>query len=257
MSLSFPRQRELRLRKAPLAEVICQVRFPPILRIIREEPGEYQEVVRKRFPLLEVQQGFVLKTPGLGSPETPSAETRGRIYRFSTADRHTSISLAADFFAVSTSQYCHWPDFAADLALASEATLAVYQPAFASRIGLRFVNRLTHANTGTRDVEELWEMLRPELVAPLRSAAWSNPATMLCQLVLPDEPAKLTIRTAFGVEEDAPFLVLDFDYFEEDSLQLDDLLARCERYHTVIYDAFRWCIPEEKMIAFGPVEEEQ
>ena len=256
MSLNFPRQRELRLRKAPLAEVICQIRFPPILRITREEPSSFQEIIRKRFPILEMEQGFALRMPGLGSPEAASAETQRRIFRFQAADHLVSITLAPDFCAVSTNRYSHWSDFAADLALASEATLSVYEPAFASRIGLRFVNRFTRANTGAQDVGELWGMLRPGLVAPLHGEAWSDPSSMLLQLVVPDDPAKLAIRTAYGVEDGEPFLVLDFDYFEEGGLPLDDLLTRCGRYHAIIYDAFHWCVPPDKMRVFDPFEEE-
>ena len=63
MALNFPQHPDIPLSAPPLAEVICQVRFPPILRIVREEPSDFQERVRDRFPLLEVEQGVVVKFP--------------------------------------------------------------------------------------------------------------------------------------------------------------------------------------------------
>ena len=36
--------------RSPLVEVICQLRFPPILSINTEEPAQFQEAVRRDFP---------------------------------------------------------------------------------------------------------------------------------------------------------------------------------------------------------------
>ena len=36
--------------KAQLAEVICQLRFPTILRIGASEPAEFQERIREDYP---------------------------------------------------------------------------------------------------------------------------------------------------------------------------------------------------------------
>ena len=36
--------------RAPLVEVICQLRFPTILSIGAKEPAEFQEAIRKDFP---------------------------------------------------------------------------------------------------------------------------------------------------------------------------------------------------------------
>lgn len=41
--------------KNPLLEVICQLRFPPILSINENTPAEFQEAVRDMFPQFSVQ----------------------------------------------------------------------------------------------------------------------------------------------------------------------------------------------------------
>lgn len=257
MALNFPRVAEIRLARPPLAEVICQVRFPPDLRILTEAPSQFQERVRRRFPELALEQGMIVRMPGSGGSEPPTADFLPKIYRFRTADGLTSISLSTDFCALSTQDYSHWRLFADDLDMMSQALNDIYEPGYATRIGLRYVNRLTSQNTGVAETTALIDLVRPELTTTLRSDAWTEPASMLCQLVLMDGEAKLAIRTAYGREEDVPFLLLDFDYFEEGQLPLSNLSARCERYHLAIYDAFRWSLRDSALELFGPVAEER
>lgn len=256
MTLNFPHKPEIRLENPPLNEVICQVRFPPILRIQKEEPSEYQELIRSRFPELVVELGIKFRLPGLVSDEKLTAESQPKTYKFRTIDELTMVSLAVDFFALSTNQYNHWEDFTNDLDLAYEATQQVYSPAYATRIGLRYVNRFTLENTGLDSFEQVVDLFHPDLTALLRSKAWSSPSEMLSQLVLIDNDAKLTIRTGCATEMGETFFLLDFDYFEEGKLEITNLLERLDCYHNVIYDAFRWCLRDESLVHFNPNSDE-
>jgi uncharacterized protein (TIGR04255 family) len=253
MSLNFPHKPEVRLGNPPLAEVVCQVRFPPILRIAKDEPSEFQEFVRERFPELEVEQGFLVRVPGIGSGGIPAAEAQAKIYRFRDLGGHSHIALALDFLALSTSQYSHWSNFANDLRLAHDAAQEVYKVGYATRIGLRYINRLTLSNTNRSTMAEVFDLFRPELTTQLRSEAWSDPINMLCQLVLPDGDARLMLRTGYNIEDNQPFLLLDLDYFQEGKLNLDDLIERCNGYHEIIYDAFRWCLKDDGLKSFNPI----
>ncbi len=252
MSLNFPQHPDILLTAPPLAEVICQVKFPPILRIVREEPSDFQERVRDRFPLLEVEQGVVVKFPAPASGGAPSTEIPPRVFRFGSADGQTVISLAMDFYALSTQHYTHWANFAADLELALATMEAVYRPAHAKRIGLRYVNRFTPQGAGCATMKEVLALFRPELTSLLQTDAWSQPASLVTQLNLPDGDALLTLRTAYSNDPNEPFFLLDFDYYEEGKLGFDGLIERCEKYHRVIYDAFRWSLQESSLARFGP-----
>ena len=255
MALNFPHVPDVRLANSPLVEVVCQVRFPPILRITKEDPIDFQEAVRHRFPELALEQGVVLRIPGIGSGDELGVDPKTRLYRFKSKDGASSISLTADFYALSSTKYSHWENFAADLELAHQAAQKVYQLPYATRIGLRYINRLTLENTGAQNREELLNMVRGELNALLLSEGWTEPNELLSQLVLSDDSAKLTLRSAYALEEDKPFLLLDYDYFEESRLPLEGLLERTNRYHQKIYDAFRWSIRADKISVFQPVEE--
>jgi uncharacterized protein (TIGR04255 family) len=251
MTLKFPDKPEVPLANPPLTEVICQVRYPPILRIAKEDPSEFQERIRDRFPGFGFEQPFRLRLPGGGGVGEPLAELPPRLLRFTSLDEHAAVTLAVDFYALSTSRYTHWRDFLADLSLVHEAVVASYRPAFGARIGLRYVNRLSPSTTGLSTMQEITALVRPELTAMLRGDPWNAPEEWLSQLVLADGDAKLALRLVFNSKEDEPFLQLDFDYFEQGKVSLTDLGERVERYHSMIYRAFRWCLLDDSLVVFG------
>lgn len=256
MPLNFPHQPDIRLANAPLAEVICQVRFPPILRIADEDPSGFQERIRNRFPLVELEHGLLVRLPGLGAKGEPAAEPQTRIFRFHSQDRLTAVSLAVDFFALSTKAYVDWDSFADNLRLATRAVTQVYRPTYATRIGLRYVNQFTRANTGCETIRELLEILRPELTAHAHNEIWGDAIQMDCRLLLADEPAKLTLGTRYAQEDGEPVFVLDLDYYVEGQLSLKRLVEQCAKFNQVIYRAFRWAIRDDRLPVFGLMSKE-
>lgn len=251
MAIHFPIQADIPLRNPPLTEVVCQVRFPPILSIGNEVPIRFQERVRSRFPEFDVQQQFFMLLPDAGAAVEPGPGKKSTIYRFQSGDNQDAISLAVNFFAHTTKRYQHWSHFASNLTFVHEAVQEVYQPSYATRIGLRYINRLTLANTGTNSLGELLALVRPELTALLTTNAWLEPEEALSQLLLEDGTAKLTLRSGYSHDDSGHSFLLDFDYYEEGQLELAGLLARCDHYHDRIYSAFRWCILDSSLPRFG------
>lgn len=254
-TLNFPSAKEIRLQNAPLEEVVCQVKFAPILRISKETPSDFQEAVRQRFPSLIVEQGVVLQFPGAAASEKPYMEAAPRIYRFRTPDELSHVALAMDFFALSTKHYSHWDNFIHDLELGFDAVQKIYQLPYATRIGLRFINRFNKTNTGCAGVGQILDLFRPELTCLIRADAWQEPREFLSQVVLDDDQAKLAVRIAFGKENDEPFFILDLDYFEDGQVSLENITKQLNHYHTRIYDAFRWCLLDGSLVHFEPSKE--
>ena len=50
--MPFPDAKRIIFRKNPLTEVVCQLRFPPILKIDAEVPANFQEAIRTEFEIL-------------------------------------------------------------------------------------------------------------------------------------------------------------------------------------------------------------
>jgi len=258
MPLRFPEVRDVPLGKSPLTEVLCQVRFPPILSIGRGQPVEFQEAIRKRFPELEEEQNLHVRVTAGGNSHEAITEIYGRTFHFRTPSKETSVSLGVDAYAISTSRYTVWDDFANDLALIHGAAMAAYGLPYAKRIGLRYVNHLDFERTGCTSFEELRTFLRPELVALMATDAWDRPEEVVSQILLRDGVGRLVLRVAArAVEDQPPVILLDFDYYEEGEVPLDDLVERCNRYHDVVYRAFRWALGADKLDVFAPVARER
>ncbi|MBU0512467.1 MAG: TIGR04255 family protein [Chloroflexi bacterium] len=253
MAINFPSKPEMQLSKAPVDEVICQVRFPLIFRINKEEPSEFQEEIRSEFPKVEIEQGYLFPFPSPGGREVSEEVQTKKTYRFRTMDEKTAVSLSSDFYALLTTQYTHWNDFSKHLKKVDDAIKKIYKPAYGTRIGLRFVNRITSNNTGLQTSTEILQLINSELTAYFQNECWTDPLEMESRLLLSDGDARLNLRTRHGKEKEGPpFFILDFDYFEEGELSLSNLVERCDAYHDVIYRAFRWCIPDESLNVFEP-----
>ena len=252
MPLSFPVVEDVHLNNAPVREVICQVRFPTILRIAREEPVELQERIRGQFPLLEAERRVVIETEGMkpgGRAEFPPS-----IFRFRNREKTRMLSLAPEFYALSFTDYEHWEGFAGWLSHAASAVHEVYAIPYSTRIGLRYINMIDQRFGDFPDFDAVLDLLRTELTVMLRTEVIPSPELAMHRIEAVANGDQFTFRYGL-IHEDTPpepRFVLDFDHYAEGELGLDDLLSRCDRYHRQIYHAFRWCIAGGRLEVFQP-----
>lgn len=256
MSIQFPDIPEISLKRPPLSEVICQVKFPLSLRIAKDMPVEFQEAVRARFPVLAVEHGVVLRSESSLVTDGPLIEKAPKLYRFKSQNSSSMITLAPDFFALSTNEYSHWQDFQQDFRFAEGKVREIFHPTLTTRVGLRFVNQITGKNSGCKSLAEFLNLFRAELTCLIRSDAWSEPEETITRLVLPDGRARLALRFGFSREGKHPVFLLDFDYFDEQTYEFKGLDKRIERYHAEIYRAFRWCLKDAALARFEPLQQE-
>ena len=162
---------EVPLPRAPLERVIAQVRFPPILSI--RDPDRvavFQEALRETYPNLSQEQVHSVE---FGGGQTPNI-SQGLIWRL--ADQEVNppwrVSLGVDFAALETSSYESRSDFLERLRTVLSAVEQGFKPASASRLGLRYIDRLT----GTA-VERVTELVRPDVLGIIKPA--ENPHRVL------------------------------------------------------------------------------
>lgn len=143
--------------KAQLIEVICQLRFPDILKIDASEPAAFQERLRRDYPQYEkkIEQ---LPPQLVNGKAVPQGTVNN--YQFLSADGLWKISLTKGFVALSTHGYTRWEDFAQRLDRTLAAFIETYQPSWFTRVGLRYVNAFRRAPLGLEDM--LWK----ELITP-------------------------------------------------------------------------------------------
>jgi uncharacterized protein (TIGR04255 family) len=139
----FPDSPRVVYDRAPLKQVLCQFRFPSILKIDAEIPSEFQERIRAALPLSERPEslGAHLQLPKqIMAAIAGQADSVG--YKFLTENRATVIEITSSNFTLTTSAYTQWKDFKAILIASLNAFVDVYKPNFYIGVGLRYVNAI-------------------------------------------------------------------------------------------------------------------
>lgn len=133
-----------------LIEVICQLRFSPILSIDSKEPADFQEAIRSMFPRYAVRKEQL--PPKLTGAGTPNAKLEASApinnYYFVSADGKWKLNLTKNFISLSTVAYPGWEKFAGQFDLPLAEFIRIYQPAFFERIGLRYLNAFSRTALG-------------------------------------------------------------------------------------------------------------
>lgn len=145
-------------RHNPLADVICQLRFPEILTIGANLPVDFQEAIRADFPRFDTRQETpapkLTGTPGNFTVQNQPATVN---YQFTSADGVWRVNLTSKFISLTCSRYTCWEEFAKKLDKPLAAFIKLYQPAYFERVGLRYLNfisrkELSLENTPYRDL---------------------------------------------------------------------------------------------------------
>lgn len=136
-------------RNNPLAEVVCQLRFPEILTIGTTVPDKFQEAIRSEFPQFtkhqEIPAPKLVGTPGNLTVQNQPTTVN---YQFTSADGIWRVNLTSKFIALACTQYTRWEAFAQKLDKPLAAFIQIYQPAYFERVGLRYVNFISRNRLG-------------------------------------------------------------------------------------------------------------
>lgn len=164
-----------RYENAPAYEVICQLRFPPILTINEAPPAKFQEAVRAQFPQYVQRQDPVPPGPGGKAGKTVNN------YHFLSEDGAWKLNLTQEFIALSTLRYAGWEDFAQRLDKPLAVFIQLHQPAFFQRVGLRYVNFFSRKALGLENTP--WAALfAPAYTGPLQEEDVREESVAACGL---------------------------------------------------------------------------
>lgn len=254
-TMPFPESPRVRYKSNPLVEVVCQLKFPTILRIDTEAPAAFQEKIRHNFP------EYGMKAPqfpsGMSLPpdvlQMMFGTTGGVTHEFLTADGKSRVSLMREFVALSTSDYKEWKDFMAALSVPLAALTEVYQPAYFSRVGLRYRDQIERKKLGLEGVP--WsELLRPEVAGELADAEIAPNVVRIVREVgikIPDGSGD--IRIVHGLDGNGEIYMIDADFFTERKTQTGETGDVLKSFNRRAGNLFRWCLKSRLHLAMDPV----
>ena len=261
----FPNTRREEYRNNPIEEVICQFRFPPILKIGTTTPAEFQDSVRKQFPLYQLQDTFppvpeqvreMLSQVG-GGIENLLGSQFPRVHQFATEDGASVISLQSDFIALRVTDYKRWEVFRECLESIERSFRTIYEPQFYSRVGLRYRDVIVREDLGLDNAP--WnELLNRDLVGFYgqdEASELVTQAVAAVQMKLPDiENAQVTLQYGLQTqtEKTQSLYFIDTDIAIEQRTGLDDAFSLLDQFNRAAGNIFRWAISDTLRNAMGP-----
>ncbi|MFA1622515.1 TIGR04255 family protein [Rhizobium mongolense] len=240
--MNFPEAIRVIYEKNPLADVVCQLRFPRVLAIDERLPVDFQSAIATDFPFVESQEIAQLSF----GPGDPISNKRLN-YVFTTEDKRYAIALNSESLAISTKAYTEWADFSNFVRQALEALLQNYSVSLFQRIGLRYINVISKKKLGLED--RLWsDLVRRSALGllaeddvPIKDVIEMNYATAFRLDV-----GKTVMRTVLGTTEqtgDELVLVLDNDFFYDEPIRgAENVIATCGKFNNIAGRAFRWIV---------------
>ena len=250
----------------PLDEVICQFRFPTILKIDAEPPAAFQELIRADYPNYELKAGVKLPSglpPELAQSIFADFPVAGqKSHAFGSRDGVWRLTLNRQTLGLACGEYERWEYFKSRLAGPFDALLHSYAPAYFTRIGLRYRNVVRRSELGSADAP--WsEFLQPWASGVLGASgvgSETHGTQTLCVIHLPNA-GQVQLRLALAVEERPAgnertereeVFMIDSDFFTDQETEPPHALDRLDAFHEQAGRLFRWCITDRLHAALRP-----
>ena len=250
---------EVPLPQAPLVRVLAQARFPTILAIrSADRVADLQETLRKTYPNLSQDQVHSIR---LGSGETPDVHA-DLIWRLADREKNPDwrVSLGVDFVTLETSNYESRTNFLDRLRAVLFAVEQAFDPASASRLGLRYIDRLEG-----EAFERVQDLIHPGVLGIIRPD--DSPQSELADSVI-QQITETQFQATNGARVQArwgklprhatydsnaletvqePSWVLDFDMFTTESQPFisEELVTTAKDFAECLYWLFRQMVTVE------------
>jgi uncharacterized protein (TIGR04255 family) len=256
--MKFPESQRVKYNRNPLVEVICQLRFPKILRIETEAPVSFQEAIRSEYPTLNTSRP--VEFPFFSNPQAnlPSITLgQGLTYEFLNKSGKYKLVLSSDFIALSTSDYNNWEEFKQRLLNAVKLLFDCYSPSHFTRIGLRYQDLILRSELELQGQE--WKsLLNPPILGTFIANDLSEDDFIEALSVFThriDYVGSL-LRVQYGLarknqSEELGYLI-DTDFYTDNITEISDANFLLDTYNREAGNFFRWCITNKLEQALQP-----
>ena len=262
--MPFPETKRVIYKNNPLDKVICQLRFPPILKIDTKVPDEFQERIRDCFPEFSEKSEIKLPIFKSAQKDTPAEVLQSitpmgnKNYEFSSEDKVWTINLTRTFIALSTKDYKRREDFRTHLDAPLQAFIEIYKPSAFSRVGLRYIDIIRRSELNLNDMP--WSvLLKPHALWLLGSSDVNNNIRSFqaqCEIELEDETSIARVMTGLidGQESDEECFMIDTDFYTTKKTATTDVDSKLDYFHIRGSRLIQWLITERLHKAMEPEE---
>ncbi len=260
--MPFPETKRVIYSKNPLNKVICQLRFPPILRIDSEIPSAFQDVIIGNYPLyndkIEIQQETAVGQRAEFPPEIIKQLSKSSVtknHEFCSTDNIYQINLTRTFLSISTSKYSRWEEFMKMFESSINALIKIYAPPFFTRIGLRYIDIFERSRLGLEDAD--WtELLKPYFIGLLSSEVSKEIKSCenVYEINLGDKTSIVRIATSFvqNATSKEQCYMADSDFYYPGRTVIENLKQKLDFLHERATRLIQWIITEKLHNAMEP-----
>ena len=254
----FPETTRVVYQRNPLIEVICQLRFPTILEIGSRDPAEFQEEVRHAYPLYRRDDtgGLPKEVADLLARLPIAKPIEGVTHNFLTEDSTRFISLTREFVAVSEKHYQRWEGFREEIEHAKSALEKCHNPAFYTRVGLRYQDLIDKSELGLGD--ERWDsLINRDLIGALGAKDIQDHVQQIecVALIELDDYVKgdfVRMRHGLVRPNGREAYLIDADFFTEERSDREHVFGVLDRFNRLAGNLFRWAITPKLDKVLGP-----
>ena len=266
--MPFPEKQRIIYKKNPIDRVVCQLRFPPILKIDKDIPADFQDKIRDVFPnyveKTEVNVEVDTKDIEILSPDIFSGipqPAKIKNCEFSSEDDVWKVNLTRTFIALTTSEYIQWEEFYEKLLLPLDTLCEIYKPLYFSRIGLRYIDVIDRSKMGIEGVP--WdELLKPHILGILSSKSVKENVRDFVskyEINLADNISIVRMVTKFvkprnprDSKNDEICYMIDSDFHSLGKLDKISAIEKLEYFHIRGSRLIQWCITDRLHEAMEP-----
>lgn len=261
--MPFPESPRVFYKDNPLAEVICQLRFPIILRISTDQLASFQDRIRDDYPLYEpdepmskfpqLAKEFTAFMEQLNLPKMPGEIT----HKFYNKDKSRHVAIAQNFLAIAESKYHDWNSFREEMTKVEQVIKELYNPSFYTRIGLRYQDIISRDKLGLNN-EDWSTLLKPYIIAELGDERVSSSLESIqtrSVFQIPDiQGARVNLNHGIIINAttDEKCYIIDADFFIEDKEGLNEPFTILDGFNKLAGRLFRWAITDKLHEAMGP-----
>lgn len=239
-----------RLRHSPLDLVVCQIRHDRDSSAADPKKAlKIRDALDGAYPVMDEMSDTELAVAGNAKGvQSVQHGTRTSGWKLQSPDGEWTVVVTPESYALETSRYLDWDDFAERLHHLTDAVADQFDITIQKRLGLRYVDRISAADIERPQEWEPW--IHPTLLGPILHPGFGAAVKAMQGTVTFDVEDANQVVLRHGIVktgDDGWSYLLDHDCFHDEAVEFapDTVMRRAEELHTIALQVFQAAITSE------------